>query len=687
NNITSETPTAITTPCNTEPPSKSTNSGNSASSEDPSADSTTPDSSTQGNIDSSSTQEPSTETTTKYQEEKTDCSNLPNGVFIRNRLSCNKYYVCLNGKPIPGNCPRDLNFDIKRKVCNFPSLVDCSSEEVLESVTKKPPITEFTPDCKSEPNGAYIRDPSSCSGFFVCANGRPISRQCPRGLHFDIKSNFCNYPSLVQCSVEESQLSIHKALVAEEIPDCSKVKEDTRFGDVKQHNKYYVCLKGKATLHYCSPGNWFDIRSQSCVDQRLANVKTTVPNPEVSTRIPENTTEKNGDSGNSGLENDISTEQYLQSTTEKSISSSQNPLTTEPTSESTTPRTTISSTQSFTKNPETSTTLKDSELTTEKDDEPGSNGSESGISTKPSPQSSTEGDISSSENPLTTEPTSLPHSSTENTFSSKNPLTTEPPSRSTNSEGSASSENPFTDSTTSASVPTPDGSTQGNVDSSSTLEPSTETTTNLDQEELPDCSNLPNGVYIRNRLSCNKYYVCLNGKPIPGNCPRNLNFDIKRKVCNFPSLVDCSFEEVLDSVTKKPPNTEFTPDCKSVPNGGYIRDPTSCSGFFVCANGRPISRQCPRGLHFDNKSNSCNYPSLAQCSVEEAKSSIHVALLAEGVPDCSKVKEDTRFGDVKQHNKYYVCLKGKAILHYCSPGNWFDIRSQSCVDQRLVKVK
>jgi len=219
-----------------------------------------------------STLEHSMEGTASDQEERTDCSNLPNGVFLRDAQSCNKYYVCLNGKPIPGQCPRNLNFDIKRKVCNFPSLVDCSVDEVPESVTR-PWSPESGPDCKSLKNGAYVRDSRSCSKFYICANGRAISRQCPRGLHFDLNSNFCNYPSLVQCSIDEGQADLPQTLLTDEVVDCSKVEEDTRFGDINHHNRYYVCLKGKAVLHYCSPGNWFDLRSGKCLDERMAKVK------------------------------------------------------------------------------------------------------------------------------------------------------------------------------------------------------------------------------------------------------------------------------------------------------------------------------------------------------------------------------------------------------------------------------
>lgn len=147
------------------------------------------------------------DTSNGNQKELTICSDLPNGVFLRDSGSCNIFYICLNGKPIRGECPRNLNFDIRRKVCNFPSLVDCSVSEVPGAISQRPSKDlqdGSLPDCKSLRNGAYFRDPKSCSKFYVCANGRAISRQCPRGLHFDLKSKFCNYPSLVQCELEGS---------------------------------------------------------------------------------------------------------------------------------------------------------------------------------------------------------------------------------------------------------------------------------------------------------------------------------------------------------------------------------------------------------------------------------------------------------------------------------------------------
>ncbi|XP_030242665.1 uncharacterized protein LOC108650299 isoform X2 [Drosophila navojoa] len=66
--------------------------------------------------------------------------------------------------------------------------------------------------CALLPSGAYLRDPTSCANFYVCANGRAILRKCPRNLYFDIESKVCNLPNLVDCSQQQESISIPKPL-------------------------------------------------------------------------------------------------------------------------------------------------------------------------------------------------------------------------------------------------------------------------------------------------------------------------------------------------------------------------------------------------------------------------------------------------------------------------------------------
>ncbi|XP_034481447.1 probable GPI-anchored adhesin-like protein PGA55 [Drosophila innubila] len=218
-------------------------------------------------------------------------------------------------------------------------------------------------------------------------------------------------------------------------------------------------------------------------------------------------------------------------------------------------------------------------------------------------------------------------------------------------------------------------------------------------EDSSDCKGLPNGSFLRDSKSCGKFYVCANGRAIPRNCPGSLFFDIKKRVCNFPSLVDCSTDNKYSYTVKNPASSQnvnnaivdkteeaskFIPDCSSVANGVYIRDPRSCNKFFVCANGRAIPRQCPKGLYIDIKTKFCNFPSRVQCSIDSTENLPILSAPVAGHLDCSDKADGSTIRDSKMCNKYYVCLKGTPVTHFCSPGKWFDLNREACELKRMV---
>ncbi|KRF99006.1 uncharacterized protein Dwil_GK12379 [Drosophila willistoni] len=193
-------------------------------------------------------------------------------------------------------------------------------------------------------------------------------------------------------------------------------------------------------------------------------------------------------------------------------------------------------------------------------------------------------------------------------------------------------------------------------------------------QEGTDCTYLENGIFLRDPQLCGKFYVCSNGKAIPQHCPDFLHFDLKKNVCNHPSLVDCSNDNARSKV----------PDCGDLPNGAHIRDDQSCSKIYICANGVPIARQCPHGLNFDIIQGYCNIPSLVNCSI---KNSIEANSLQteRDLPDCSGKEDGTSIRDSKMCNKYFICRNGQPKIHYCTSGNWFDIDRQICANKRSVE--
>jgi hypothetical protein len=76
---------------------------------------------------------------------------------------------------------------------NFIFLFTCPQIEA--SSTPYPPAP--TPSCIS---GQYSPDPSDCSRFFFCVNGRPINQKCANGLQWNSDKDYCDWPFNVACA-------------------------------------------------------------------------------------------------------------------------------------------------------------------------------------------------------------------------------------------------------------------------------------------------------------------------------------------------------------------------------------------------------------------------------------------------------------------------------------------------------
>ncbi|XP_034655477.1 flocculation protein FLO11 isoform X2 [Drosophila subobscura] len=623
------------------------------------------------------------------------CRFLPNGAYIRDLKKCGVFYVCANGNAITRCCPEGLYFDVEKSLCNFPSMVDCSEElPTLPTVplpTLPPPPERTTKASSTQPSST---EPSSTS------------------------SSSSTDPS-AESSTEPSDSSSEEPSSTEPSPESSTKANDSSSEDPSSTEP--------------SPESSTEPSDSSSEEPSSTEPSSTEPSPESSTEpnnssseepssrepSPESSTEPNNSSSeepsatepspesstepnNSSSEDPSSTEPSAESSTEPNNSSSEEPSSTEPSPESSTePNNSSSEVPSSTEpsstepSPESSTEPNDSsseepsstEPSPESSTEPSDSSSEEPSSTEPPPESSTEPNNSSSEVPSSTEPSSTepsPESSTEpNNSSSEEPSSTEPSAESSTEPNSASSEELFSaeSSTKSSSeqITQISSSNEKSAESSLVIEaaPSlpvrrptepislsnrpvidgskTETlnSAGIEQSQYDrvlgttsessskfqartDCSFFPTGTYLRDPTSCNKFFVCAYGKAIPRRCPSILNFDIRKKVCNFPSLVDCSIDDVQVSVLKKlsehaarlPESSTVKKveqksifDCTSLPNGEHVRDLNSCSKFYVCANGRSIPRQCPKGLNFDITRKVCNFPSRVDCSIVESKAS------------------------------------------------------------------
>ena len=140
--------------------------------------------------------------------------------------SCTEFYVCDHFKAYLHQCPNatasgdQLYFDPELKLCNWPSMVNCSI------TTTETPATEYTTtpmqkihderykrsilhddfECPPNSNGHKFASPTNCSEYYICLNGYTYLFACPPTatgiLYFDPELEVCNWPWLVDCDIK-----------------------------------------------------------------------------------------------------------------------------------------------------------------------------------------------------------------------------------------------------------------------------------------------------------------------------------------------------------------------------------------------------------------------------------------------------------------------------------------------------
>ena len=158
--------------------------------------------------------------------------------------------------------------------------------------------------------------------------------------------------------------------------------------------------------------------------------------------------------------------------------------------------------------------------------------------------------------------------------------------------------------------------------------------TNLQVECLPSQDGF--SVFIPHPSDCSLYYQCAGVRPVLMSCPGGLHFDYSVSVCNWPQDVECHshhgdeieeetieeqttediFEiQTIEAATEETAaavNKDFQLNivCPLSEDGFsvFVPHPTECGLYYHCDGATPILRPCPRGLHFDNILNVCNWP-------------------------------------------------------------------------------
>lgn len=108
-----------------------------------------------------------------------------------------RFFICVNGAPVPRQCVGELHFNEAIGQCDVPASANCP---INGPENPGPPF-----NCEAAVAGAppgrlpIFPHPTSCSQFVICAAGQPNFRPCAPGLRFDTVSQQCDLPGSVQC--------------------------------------------------------------------------------------------------------------------------------------------------------------------------------------------------------------------------------------------------------------------------------------------------------------------------------------------------------------------------------------------------------------------------------------------------------------------------------------------------------
>ncbi|XP_052844449.1 uncharacterized protein LOC128257470 isoform X1 [Drosophila gunungcola] len=102
--------------------------------------------------------------------------------------------------------------------------------------------------------------------------------------------------------------------------------------------------------------------------------------------------------------------------------------------------------------------------------------------------------------------------------------------------------------------------------------------------------------------TCTKYVLCFDGTPVIQQCSDGLQYNAQTDRCDYPQYVDCA-----DNLCIRQNNPDDIV---------YIASKAKCDKYFVCMNGLPMVQNCTSGLQYNPTTQSCDFPSRVNCTVE-----------------------------------------------------------------------
>jgi Chitin binding Peritrophin-A domain len=116
-----------------------------------------------------------------------------------------------------------------------------------------------------------------------------------------------------------------------------------------------------------------------------------------------------------------------------------------------------------------------------------------------------------------------------------------------------------------------------------------------------------------------------------------------------------------------------------------FRDPNSCTHFYQCHLGKPMLRECPDGLHFDDHGHTCQWQEIVKCNLLDNKrpenqdnAETKDAVRKSKGLKCRNSKHSFLWDD-SSCRRYWKCEdNGEASELQCKQGQHFDMTSETC---------
>ncbi|XP_047112117.1 chitin-binding domain protein cbd-1-like [Schistocerca piceifrons] len=544
--------------------------------------------------------------------------------------NCSLFYKCDHAAPVLFECPDGLHFNPTLEVCDWPDSAGCtggSASTPASSSTAKPPPPGDCPAVGTCPIyedetsiAKHLPHASNCSQFCKCDHGKPVTFDCPAGLHFNPTLEVCDWPEDAGCTGGSESTPASSSTAKPPPPgDCPAVgtcpiyEDETSIAKHLPHasncSQFCKCDHGKPVTFDCPAGLHFNPTLEVCdwpEDAGCTGGSASTPASSSTAKPP-----PPGDCPAVGTcpiyEDETSIAKHLPHATNCSQfckCDHGKPVT-------------FDCPAGLHFNP----TL---EVCDWPEDAGCTGGSESTPASSSTAKPPPPGDCPAVGTcPIYEDETSiakhLPHASNCSQFCKCDhgkPVTFDCPAGLhfnptlevcdwPEDAGCAGGSESTPASSSTAKPPPP-----GDCPAVGTC-PIYEDETSI-AKHLPHASN------------CSQFCKCDHGKPVTFDCPAGLHFNPTLEVCDWPEDAGCtggSASTPASSSTAKPPPPG---DCPAVGTCPIYEDETSiakhlphasnCSQFCKCDHGKPVTFDCPAGLHFNPTLEVCDWPYRAGCA-------------------------------------------------------------------------